>query len=89
MKISVKVVPRSGRNAVTGWVGDAVKVCVTAAPERGKANAAVVEVLAEALGVPKAAVQIMAGATSARKIVQVEGLDAAEARRRLAEIAST
>ena len=40
MRLSLTVVTKSSRNAVAGWVGDSVKVCVTAVPERGKANAA-------------------------------------------------
>jgi len=83
MRLSVKVVPRSSRDRVVGWMGDTLKVCVTAAPERGKANAAVVGVLSDALGVPRAAVRIVAGETSPRKTVEVDNLDEAEARRRL------
>jgi hypothetical protein len=83
MKLSVKAVPKSSRDRVAGWMGDTLKVCVTAAPERGKANAAVVGVLSDALGVPRAAVRIVAGKTSPRKTVEVDGLDEAEARRRL------
>jgi len=83
MRLSVKVVPRSSRDRVVGWMGDTLKVCVTAAPERGKANATVVGVLSDALGVPRAAVRIVAGETSPRKTVEVDNLDEAEARRRL------
>ena len=83
MKLSVKAVPKSSRDRVAGWMGDTLKVCVTAAPERGKANAAVVGVLSDALGVPRAAVRIVAGKTSPRKTVEVDNLDEAEARRRL------
>jgi uncharacterized protein (TIGR00251 family) len=83
MRLSVKAVPKSSRDRVAGWMGDTLKVCVTAAPERGKANAAVIAVLADALGVSRSAVRIVAGETSARKTVEVGGLDVAEARRRL------
>jgi uncharacterized protein (TIGR00251 family) len=82
--LSVKVVPKSSRNRVAGWVGDALKICVTAPPERGKANAAVEAVLADALDVPKGCVRIVAGHTSPRKTVEIDGLDDAELRRRLA-----
>lgn len=74
-KISVKVVPKASRDRIAGWVGDALKVCVTAPPERGKANAAVVALLAEALGMPRSAVRITAGETSPRKIVAIDGVD--------------
>ena len=51
MRLAVKVVPKASRDGVAGWLGDALKVCVTAPPERGKANAAVERVVAHALGV--------------------------------------
>ena|SRR2546430_13145300 len=84
MRLSLKVVPKSSRNAVAGWVGDLLKVCVTAPPEHGKANAAVIETLARTLGVPRGAVRIIAGTRSRRKVVDVEGLDEHEVRRRVA-----
>jgi uncharacterized protein (TIGR00251 family) len=84
MRLSVKVVPRSSRNVVAGWVGEALKVCVTAPPEKGKANAAVETVLAEALGVSKERVRLVAGLASPRKVVEIDGLDEDEVRRRLA-----
>ena len=83
MRLSVKAVPKSSRDRVAGWMGDTLRICVTAAPERGKANAAVIGVLSEALGIPRASVRILAGETSPRKTVEVVGLDEAEARRRL------
>lgn len=86
MRLAVKVVPKSSRNRIAGWMGDTLKVCVTAAPERGKANAAVVELLSASLGVPRSAVRIVSGETAARKVVEVEGLETAEARRRLDEL---
>jgi uncharacterized protein (TIGR00251 family) len=73
MKIQLKVVPKSSRDRVVGWVGDRLKVQVTAAPERGKANAAVVDVLAGALGVPRSRVRIVAGETSPLKTVEIDG----------------
>jgi len=83
MRLSVKVVPKASRDRIAGWMGDVLKVCVTAPPERGKANAAVVEVLAEALGVPRAAGRIVAGETSPRKMVEVSGVNEEAARRKL------
>ena len=47
----MKVVPGSSRDQVVGWLGDASKIKVTAPPEKGKANEAVIELLAEPLGV--------------------------------------
>jgi uncharacterized protein YggU (UPF0235/DUF167 family) len=79
----VKVTPGASRNAVVGWLGDAVKVVVREPAERGRANAAVERVLAEALGVSAASVRIAAGGTSPRKVVVVDGLEAGEVHRRL------
>lgn len=83
MRLPVKVVPKSSRDRVAGWVGDALKICVTAAPERGKANAAVIDVLAQALGLPRRAIRVVAGESSPRKIIEIDELDEAEVRRRL------
>ena len=84
MKLPVKVVPKSSRDRIVGWVGDALKICVTAPPEKGRANDAVEALLADALGLPKEQVRITAGLSSPRKSVQIDGLDDAEIRRRLA-----
>jgi uncharacterized protein (TIGR00251 family) len=83
MRLSVKVVPKSSKNAIVGWVGEALKICVTAPPEKGKANAAVESVLAEALGVPAACVRIVTGHGSPRKVVEIEGLEEMDVRERL------
>ena len=83
MRIPVKVVPRASRDAVLGWKNDVLRVAVRAAPERGRANAAVVELLASALGLPRADVSIVAGGASPRKIVEIAGMDENDARRLL------
>lgn len=61
-----------------GWLGDTLKVRVTAAAERGKANAAVETILAHALGVSKDNIRVIAGQTSARKVVEITGLSHTE-----------
>ena len=73
MRLQLKVVPKASRNRVAGWVGERLKVQVTAAPERGKANHAVLEVLAEILGLSPARIRIVAGEMSALKTVEIEG----------------
>jgi len=83
-QLAIKVVPGASRDGVAGWLGTALKIRVAAPPERRKANAAVERVLAEALGLPRDAVRIVAGATSARKTVEVAGLSESELRQRLA-----
>lgn len=83
MRLNVKVVPKSSRNRIVGWMGDALKVCVSVPPERGQANAAVQALIAAALDLPEQSVQLIAGAASPRKVFEVAGLDAAEVRQRL------
>jgi uncharacterized protein (TIGR00251 family) len=83
MRLAVKVVPKASRDGLVGWVGDALKVRVTAAPEKGRANEAVRAVLAEALGVAPGRVRLVAGHGAPRKVFEIDGLDAAEARRRI------
>lgn len=82
-RLSVKVIPKSSRNGIAGWVGEVLKICVTAPPERGKANDAVVEILAEALRLSRKQVRLVSGLTSARKIVEIDGLEPAEVHERL------
>jgi uncharacterized protein (TIGR00251 family) len=83
VRLTVKVTPGASRDAVVGWLGEAVKVAVREPAERGRANAAVERVLAAALGVSAASVRIGAGGTSPRKVVVIDGLDADEVHRRL------
>lgn len=75
--IDVLVTPRSSRARFGPGHGDRIKVAVTAPPVDGEANAAVIEVIARALGVGRAAVEVSAGHTSRRKTVTVRGLDVA------------
>lgn len=84
-RLQLKVVPRSSRSGVAGWLGDSLKVRVTAPAERGKANAAVEAIVAEALGVSTACVRVVAGRTSARKVLAIGGLSEGEVQRRLAK----
>jgi uncharacterized protein len=67
-----------------GRHGDAWKVRVAAAPEHGKANVAVLTLLAETLAVPRSSVTLISGGTSRDKIVELTGLEPAEIDRRLA-----
>lgn len=70
-EIDLRVSPKASREGITGWRGTRLKVAVRAAPERGKATAAVVEVLAEALGIPRSAVTVVRGETSQDKTVRI------------------
>jgi uncharacterized protein (TIGR00251 family) len=73
--LNIKVVPGARKDRVVGPYGDAIKVQVSAPPEGGKANAAVVKVLAEALGVKAAQVELISGHTQPRKVVRIDGLE--------------
>ena len=81
--LGVKVVPGSSRTALCGWLDGMVKVKVAAAPERGKANECLCELLAKKLGVKKGAVRIIAGATSPVKQVRIEGVTVERVEREL------
>jgi uncharacterized protein len=74
--LAVKVVPGASRQRVVGEYGGGIKVMVTAAPQGGAANEAVVELLAEVLGMPRSQIQITRGHTSPRKEVFISGLTA-------------
>ena len=83
VRLKVKAVPGASRHGIAGWLGDALKVRVTAPAEGGAANAAIRELLAAALDVPTRRVRIAAGGSSPRKVVEVTGIGAEEARRRI------
>jgi len=83
VKLAIKVVPGSSREGIAGWLGETLKVRVSAPAEGGKANAAVERVVSAALGLPKAKARIVAGNTSPRKVIEISGLSAAEVERRL------
>jgi uncharacterized protein YggU (UPF0235/DUF167 family) len=74
LRIRVKAVPGSSRSSMELF-GDMIKVRVQAAPEKGKANAAIAELLATKLQLPASAVRITGGHTSPLKTVSIEGLD--------------
>jgi uncharacterized protein YggU (UPF0235/DUF167 family) len=74
---------------VVGRYGDAWKVRVTALPERGRANDAVVGVIAQTLGVDRRNVRLVGGASGRDKVVELTGLTLDEAERRLAAVAGT
>ncbi len=85
VRLPITVVPGSSRNCVAGWLGGRLKVRVTAAAERGKANSAVETVLSEALAVPKSSVTIVRGGGSRRKVIEIRGVSESEVYRRLSK----
>jgi uncharacterized protein len=89
VRATLRVTPKASRNAVQGLAdtaegGKALKVAVTAVPENGKANDAVVKLLAKAWGVPRTTIAVVAGATDRNKTLLIAG-DPADLSRRLAD----
>ncbi len=87
MNLNVRVQPRASRNSVEIGTDGTVRVRVTAPPDRGKANEAVVKLLSKNLGIPKSSVRIMRGHTSRSKLVQIEGMNLDSAIKRIKESA--
>lgn len=88
MRLTVRVTPRGGRDAVEGWAQDeagrpVLKLRVAAAAADGAANAAVIALLAKALGRPRSALTLLRGDTARVKQIAIDDLDEAEAWRRL------
>ncbi len=79
--LRVWVQPRASRTEAVGIQDDAVRIRLTAPPAGGEANRELVRFLADVLGVPKRAVEIVRGHTARRKIVRIRGADEAEVRR--------
>jgi uncharacterized protein len=65
--LHVRVQPKARANAVKGWSGEALRVSVTAAPEDGRANHAVIKLLAESFGVAPSSISLVRGAASRDK----------------------
>jgi uncharacterized protein len=84
-RLRLRVSPGARSDAIVGRHGDGWKVRVTAPPEDGKANEAVRRLLAERLGSPSRSVNLVSGPASREKIVELTGIDAAEAERRLGQ----
>ena len=74
---AVKVHPRARKNAITGTIGDALKLAVTAPPVEGRANQAVIEFFADLFEIPRSSVTIASGETSRNKVVRITGLSQA------------
>jgi uncharacterized protein len=80
---AIKVHPRARKNAISGELGDALKLSLTSPPVDGRANDACIEFISKLLKVARSSVTIAAGQTSRRKVIRVTGLDAEEVRKRL------
>ena len=82
--LTVKAVPGSSRDRIVGVLGGALKIATSAPAEKGKANAAIAKILAEALGVDHRGVELVSGASSPRKQFRVAGLSAEQIKGKLA-----
>jgi uncharacterized protein (TIGR00251 family) len=83
ISFAVKVQPKAKKDAITGELGDALKITLTAPPVEGRANEGCIEFFANLLKVPRSSVSIASGETSRRKVIRVRGLSAEELRKRL------
>ncbi len=80
---AVRVHPRAKKNAITGEVGDALKLSLTAPPLEGRANLACIEFFAKLLKLPRSSISIASGQSSRRKVIRVTGLSGEELAKRL------
>ncbi|HZQ38511.1 MAG TPA: DUF167 domain-containing protein [Dehalococcoidia bacterium] len=83
VRIAIQITPRAAADRIEGWSGEELRVRVTVPPVEGRANAALVRLLARALGIAPSRVRVLAGATSRRKLVEIEGLSLDEVKVRL------
>jgi uncharacterized protein (TIGR00251 family) len=82
-RVRVRVSPGARRTELVGRHGEAWRVRVAAAPERGRANEAVLDLLSRELELPRRAVSLVSGHAAREKVVLLEGIDRAESERRL------
>ncbi len=81
MKASIKITvsPKATKTIVAGTYTDSIKISVAAPPKEGKANAELISYIAKTLGIPKASVTIKKGASSKRKVVEIDGMTTGKA----------
>jgi len=84
VRLKLRVTPKSRSDEILGLREDGVlHVRVSAVPQEGKANEAVLKLLSRALGMPQGSIRLKAGAASRDKWIELDGIDAAELKRRL------
>ncbi len=89
--LAVRLTPGAASDCIDGWATDAdgrpiLKVRVRARPVEGEANAALLKLMAKALGVPRSAVTLERGGQSRTKMLAVAGLSEGEAKGRLTDL---
>lgn len=85
VRLSVRVKPRASRSRILRTDGLSIEASIAAPPVDGAANAELLLLLASALGVSKSSLRLVQGETAKNKVVEVAGLDADEATKRLAD----
>ena len=88
VSFAIRVHPRAKKDAITGELGDALKVSLTAPPIEGRANDACIEFFAKLLKLPRSSVTIASGLSSRNKVIRVAGVTAQYIRDRLQELPS-
>jgi len=83
ISFQVKVQPRAKKNGITGTLGEALKLSLTAPPVEGRANEACIEFFARLLKVPRSSITIASGQSSRLKVIRITGITAAEFRAQL------
>jgi uncharacterized protein len=83
ISFAVKVHPRAHKEAITGVIGDALKLALTAPPVDGKANQAVIEFFADLFAISRSSITIASGETSRNKVIHVSGISAEQVRQKL------
>ncbi len=81
--LALKAIPNAPRNAIAGWLGDALKVKIHAPALEGRANKELCDFLAAQLSLPRRAVTLVQGGKSRQKLLRISGLTLAEVRTRL------
>lgn len=83
VSFAIKVHPRARKNAITGELGDALKLSLTTPPIEGRANEACIEFFAKLLKVPRSSVTIASGLSSRTKVIRIAGVTSDYVRERL------
>lgn len=81
--LSVRAQPGARRNALVGEQAGALKVAVTAPPDKGRANDAIIDVLAESLGLKRGQIELIQGMASRQKKFFLRGISADALKRKL------
>ncbi len=73
-QLTLRISARASRDAIMGWHGNALKISITTAPEKGKANKAIIKLLAKTLGTAPSRIRVIRGQTSPDKTVEIEDM---------------